>query len=101
MPRTVTKPTVQTVESILKPHYKAGGITKKGINVTISITTARIQGNIYKALTLPTQGTAFLARKYMLFQELQASIHMVFLSPQRNQFQIPKYELAKMIDLSM
>ena len=41
-------------------HTKApllrGGVTKEGINTTIPPTTARIQGNTYKALTLPTEG---------------------------------------------
>ena len=56
MPRTVTKPAIQIVGSTLKPYYWAGGVTKEGINTTIPTTMARIQGNIYKALTLPTEG---------------------------------------------
>ena len=42
MTQTVTKPIVYTVESILKPNIE-------DINITIPITTARIQRNIYKA----------------------------------------------------
>ena len=34
----------------------------KGINITISTTTARIQDNIYKVLTWPTQGTQTLLK---------------------------------------
>ena len=56
MPRTVTKPAMQIVRSTLKPHYWAEGVTKEGINTTIPPTTARIQGNTYKALTLPIEG---------------------------------------------
>ena len=56
MPRTVTKPAMQIVRSTLKPQYWAEGVTKEGINTTIPPTTARIQGNTYKALTLPTEG---------------------------------------------
>ena len=60
----VTKPVVQTVESILKPNYYAGGITKKGIKITTSTTMARIQDNIYKALIWPTQGTQILLETF-------------------------------------
>ena len=56
MPQTVTKPAIQIVGSTLKPHYWAGGVAKEGINTTIPPTIARIQGNTYKALTLPTEG---------------------------------------------
>ena len=60
MPRAITKSTVQIVGSILKPHYEARGVTKKGIKITTTTTTVRIQDNIYKALTWPTQGTQTL-----------------------------------------
>ena len=64
MPRAITKSTVQIVGSILKPHYEAGGVTKKGIKITTSTTTARIQDNIYKALIWPTQGTQILLETF-------------------------------------
>ena len=36
----------------------------KGIDITTSTTTARIQDNIYKALIWPTQGTQILLETF-------------------------------------
>ena len=43
--------------SALKPHYKALNVTKKDIKATITTPTARSCKNIYKALTISTEGT--------------------------------------------
>ena len=50
IPQTVTKPTVQTIESTIKaPLQDRRCYQRKKLTSQMPVTTARIQGNIYKA----------------------------------------------------
>ena len=62
IPRTVTKPSIQTVESTIKaPIQGRRRYLRKKLTSQMSVTTVRIQGNIYKAPH--TANTRYIQKK--------------------------------------